>query len=86
MLLTLCRRPPGFVCPCSCSPLQCDCMSLLWYVLHQCKCECVRVFAASTGLPRRRSEGHPVAAASRLQEVHQILDLSGPSDGAGGEP
>lgn len=42
-------------------------------------------FFAPTGLPSRPSEGGSVAAPSSVPEICQILDLSGPSDGAGGE-
>lgn len=42
--------------------------------------------AASAGFPCRAGEDDSLTTACGVKEVHQVLDLSGPSDGARGEP
>lgn len=44
------------------------------------------LLTSSAGLPSRAGEGSSHPTACSVPQVCQVLDLPGPSDGAGGEP
>lgn len=55
-------------------------MLMSFLAIYECVC------IAPTGLPSKAGEGCSLKAASSVPEVCQILDLSGPPHGAGGQP